>query len=82
MEAKIIRIGNSRGVRLPKAMLEQAGLTDTVEISVEGSRILIEPSQKHPRDGWKEMFSSEPTNLESEDSEWLEASLTDEDDRW
>lgn len=53
-----------------------------MEISVEGGRILIEPLQKHPRDGWKEMFSSEPRKLESEDSEWLDASFTDEEDRW
>ena len=37
MRSKIVRIGNSQGVRLPKLMIEQAGLSDEVELRVEGS---------------------------------------------
>lgn len=51
MRAKIVRIGNSQGVRLPKPLLEQAGLTDDVEITAERGQIII-TSPRVARDGW------------------------------
>jgi antitoxin MazE len=53
MKARLVRIGNSRGVRLPKPMIEQAGLTDEVELEVRGNTVLI-IAQKSPRSGWAE----------------------------
>jgi len=55
MKASIIQIGNSRGVRIPKAFLDQAGLRDDVEIEVKGSQIVVRAA-KDPRDGWDEAF--------------------------
>lgn len=76
MEAKIIRIGNSRGVRLPKSMLEQAGLTDRVILTVEGGRIVVEPAEAHPRKGWAKAFrDGGDAELEQEDKDWLDAPL-------
>ena len=34
MKARLVRIGNSRGIRLPKPLIEQAGLTDEVELRI------------------------------------------------
>jgi antitoxin MazE len=51
MKARIIRIGNSQGVRLPKPLLEQAGLPEDVELHAESGRIIIEGA-KVPRAGW------------------------------
>jgi antitoxin MazE len=53
MKTRIVRVGNSRGVRLPKPLLETAGLSDEVEIRAEPGRIVIEAVQ-HPRAGWAE----------------------------
>ena len=53
MKARIIRIGNSQGVRLPKPLLEQAGLPAEVELHAEAGRIIIEGA-KAPRAGWAE----------------------------
>jgi len=53
MKTRIVRIGNSRGIRLPKAMLEQCGLQDEVDLSVEEGRLVIRPLEK-PRAGWGE----------------------------
>ena len=51
MKAYIVRIGNSRGIRLPKILLQEAQLEDEVELLAEPGRILIsKPS--HPRTGW------------------------------
>ena len=53
MKAKLVRIGNSRGVRLPKPVIEQAQLTDEVEVSVRDGAVLIR-SAAHARAGWAE----------------------------
>jgi antitoxin MazE len=53
MKARIVRVGNSRGVRLPKILLDEAGLSDEVEIYAEPGRIVIE-SVARPRAGWSE----------------------------
>jgi antitoxin MazE len=43
MRSKLVKIGNSRGVRIPKALLEEAELTDEVEMRVVGGELLISP---------------------------------------
>lgn len=53
MRARLVQIGNSRGVRLPKPLLQEAGLTDEVEIRVRKGAIVIE-RVGHPRAGWEE----------------------------
>ena len=51
MKTKLVRIGNSRGVRIPKPLLEQAGLEGDVELRVVESGIMIEGIGQ-PRAGW------------------------------
>ena len=51
MKAHIVRIGNSRGVRLPKVLLEEAQLADEVELQAEPGRIVIRKAAR-PRAGW------------------------------
>lgn len=55
MKTRIVRIGNSRGVRIPKHLLDQTGLAGEVEISPEGETLVIK-SVKKPREGWAESF--------------------------
>ncbi|MHB1587317.1 MAG: AbrB/MazE/SpoVT family DNA-binding domain-containing protein [Acidiferrobacteraceae bacterium] len=56
MKSNIVRIGNSKGIRLPKSVLEQCRLKDAVEIEVEGGVLMIRPADV-PRNGWSEAFS-------------------------
>ena len=51
MKAQLVRIGNSRGVRLPKALIEQAGLTEEVDLEVRGSTVVI-AAVGRVRAGW------------------------------
>ncbi len=51
MQAKLIDIGNSKGVRLPKAVIEQAGLSDKLDIEVSGDAVIIR-STGRPRENW------------------------------
>jgi antitoxin MazE len=53
MKAKLVKIGNSRGVRLPKAIIEQVGLDEAIELRVEKDRVVI-TAAKAPRSGWAE----------------------------
>ena len=53
MRSKIVQIGNSRGVRLPKIMIEQAGLSEDVELRVEAGQIVI-AAPRVARAGWAE----------------------------
>jgi len=53
MKARIVRIGNSRGVRLPKPLIEQAGLGEEVELRVQKGAIVIQATVQ-PRAGWAE----------------------------
>jgi antitoxin MazE len=57
MKTSLVQIGNSRGVRIPKTFLEQAGLRDEIEIEVRGSQVVIRPAN-HPRAGWDEAFAA------------------------
>ena len=61
MKATIIRIGNSRGIRIPKSLLEQTGLEGQVDLRCEGKSIVIEPLQ-HPREGWGDAFREMAAN--------------------
>ena len=54
MRSKLVRMGNSRAVRLPKPIIEASGLTDEIEIEVEKGRIVLLPAKKKPREGWAE----------------------------
>lgn len=51
----IIKIGNSRGIRIPKPLLDQAKLENEVEIAVSRGQLVIRPVPQ-PRSGWVEQF--------------------------
>ena len=55
MKARIVRIGNSQGIRIPKVILEQTRLKDEVELTVQDREIVITAPQR-PRAGWEEAF--------------------------
>jgi antitoxin MazE len=80
MQVKIIRIGNSQGIRIPKSMLEQVGLSGVADLAVEDGKIVLQPPQKHPRAGWDEAFAGSSQELSEEDRDWIEADLTDDKD--
>jgi len=54
MLTKIRKLGNSRGVLIPKPLLEQAGLEDQAEILIEGNTLVLRRPKRAPRQGWAE----------------------------
>ncbi len=57
VRSKLVKIGNSRGIRIPRTLLEQAGLTDEVEMEVEGDKLVIHAARR-PRQGWEARFAA------------------------
>jgi antitoxin MazE len=55
MEVTVIKIGNSRGIRLSKTLLERYNIRDTVDLILEKGQIIIKPLSR-PRKGWDKAF--------------------------
>jgi antitoxin MazE len=55
MRLELTRIGNSRGIRIPKPLIAQCGLGDVVEVRVTPEGLVIAP-HRSPRSGWKQAF--------------------------
>lgn len=80
MKARLVRIGNSRGIRLPQLMIREAGLEYEVDVRVQGGAVVIRPTAQ-PRSGWAEAARKlqqrgensqldEPTPTEFDEKEW------------
>lgn len=57
MRARIVKIGNSQGIRIPKPLLEQTGIIEDVELDIDKNQIIIRPVS-NPRDGWDQAFKA------------------------
>ena len=55
MELSIIKIGNSKGIRLSKSLLDRYNIKDKVQLILEKGRIIIKPVSP-PRQGWDDAF--------------------------
>ena len=65
MKTELVKIGNSRGIRIPKPIIEQCGLTDRVELRVQNDCLVISPERK-PRQGWEEAFRAAGSSIDDE----------------
>ena len=55
IKTRIIKIGNSQGIRIPRVLLDQTNLSDNVYLEVEQNQIVIRPIHTI-REGWDEQF--------------------------
>ncbi len=82
IRTRIIKIGNSQGIRIPKLLLEQSGIHAEVEIEVQGSHLTVRPFPQL-RMGWNQAFATmaeqgddillddiSPSNWERDDWAW------------
>ena len=60
MRARLVQIGNSRGIRIPKPILEQVGLTGEVELRVQDDSLVVTPVHA-VRAGWESAFRAMAT---------------------
>ena len=57
IRTRIVKIGNSQGIRIPKPLLEQSGIDAEVEIEVQADRLIIR-AVSHSRSGWEAAFAA------------------------
>ena len=55
IKVKVVRIGNSRGIRIPKVILDQYHINDEVELETKEDYVIIKPSHV-AREGWEKEF--------------------------
>jgi antitoxin MazE len=55
IKTRLVKIGNSQGVRIPKLVLDQLNLSSDVELEVQDDHLIVRPST-HPRADWAEQF--------------------------
>jgi len=79
-KARIVRIGNSRGIRVPKVLLDQAQLPEEIELHAEPGRLIVRAARR-PRAGWAEAARAmrarghdrlldKPTSTRFDEEEW------------
>jgi antitoxin MazE len=80
MEISIIKIGNSKGFRLPKTILEKYNISDKIELILEKGQIILKPISE-ARKGWDNAFKR--MNKEGDDQLFFEDVFEDENfDEW
>lgn len=55
IKSRIVKIGNSQGIRIPKLLLEQSNIGEDVELVLQGDQIVVRPAHQ-VRHGWEEAF--------------------------
>lgn len=80
-KTRIIKIGNSQGIRIPKVLLDQTEIEEDVELEVQGHNLVVRPA-RGPRHGWDEKFAkmAELNDDQLLDSELISTSSWDTDE--
>ena len=79
IKTQLVRIGNSRGIRIPRVVMEQAGLRGELELEVRRKQLVVRPASR-PRQGWDDRFR-EMAERGDDRPLWPEAALTSFDDK-
>lgn len=82
MKVNLVAVGNSKGIRIPSAVLKQCNIENQVELEVEKNRIVLKSIKARPRQGWDRAFRlmherkddtllfGEKVDIEVKDWEW------------
>lgn len=61
IKTQLVKIGNSQGIRIPKVVIDQLGLTKDLELEVQGNQLILRAARR-PREGWAERFRDMAAN--------------------
>ena len=78
MKTKLIRIGNSKGVRIPKPLIEQSGLSEDIELILKDNEIVLR-SANGPRKNWDQAFRK---MAEHGDDQLIDEDLAEVTNEW
>src|ERR1044071_7189378 len=81
MKARIVKIGNSQGIRIPKLLLERSNLAEEVELEAQDNQLIIR-SARQPRQDWESAFRAMAKRGDDEllDKKLLAQTRWDEDE--
>ena len=79
MRLAVVSIGNSKGIRIPKAVLDKYQIKDSVDVEMRDDALILKPVQ-NPREGWEEQFRQAIANGDLPEGELLEGFSNDFDD--
>ena len=70
MQVELVRIGNSRGIRIPKSVIEQCGFGERIDLKVEDGRVIL---ARNPdlRQGWEEALLAAKDEIAEDGDELL-----------
>jgi antitoxin MazE len=71
VKTRLVKIGNSQGIRIPKVLLDQVGLKNDIELEVQGDQLVLRAARR-PREGWDEQFRQ---MAERDDDELLDKNV-------
>lgn len=57
IKTRLVKIGNSQGIRIPKVLLDQVGLTNEIELEVQGDHLVLRAARRS-RQGWDAQFQT------------------------
>ncbi|OGS35531.1 MAG: peptidase [Elusimicrobia bacterium RIFOXYB2_FULL_49_7] len=80
MRIDIVPVGNSKGIRIPKPVLQQCHIEKSVDMEVKGGHIILTPESETPRKGWDKAFKRMHRN--KDDGLIINDSLDREDWEW
>lgn len=81
MKIKLINIGNSKGLRLPKTIIQQYKLGEDIQVELQEDGILLKPLTKL-RTGWLEQFEKAVKPIEQQEKNWMEARNRFDKEEW
>jgi antitoxin MazE len=81
MKIKLINIGNSKGLRLPKALIQQYNISDDLQIELKEDGILLKPITRL-RSGWSVQFEKAVKLNEPQEKKWNEAPNRFDKEEW
>ena len=58
MQVKLVKIGNSYGVRLPKTVIDTCGFQSDLDLTIKGKSVVL-TAEKQPRSNWQEAIQNE-----------------------
>ncbi|HHE39470.1 MAG TPA: AbrB/MazE/SpoVT family DNA-binding domain-containing protein [Candidatus Cloacimonetes bacterium] len=80
MKANLIAIGNSKGIRIPKIILEQCHIKNFVDLEVNDDLIMIRPFNENPRKNWDKEFKKMHKN--SDDRLFIDGKIDINNQDW
>ena len=83
IRTRLVKIGNSQGIRIPKVVLDQLHITDTIELELQDDQLIIR-STKTPRTEWRSAFQHMAAQADDRllDPEYLPTSWEESEWEW